>query len=348
MQAVNGSPLRGQGTRLSGSVRKSSRRFTPARAGNTPPRSTVTTASSVHPCAGREHVLPFYVGAGNRGSPLRGQGTPSGATVEATFAGSPLRGQGTRPRSYPPRPHRRFTPARAGNTRRIQVSGVNTAVHPCAGREHLLATIVGSRFIGSPLRGQGTPWPARRHSAIRRFTPARAGNTSMTTAGWTGTSVHPCAGREHWRRTVRLSSSSGSPLRGQGTRVRGGRAFLRGRFTPARAGNTRRTAGSCCSPPVHPCAGREHPSCQTPEVAAPGSPLRGQGTHPGAGRRIARDRFTPARAGNTLWAASRRRLPTVHPCAGREHPTQVITATLSGGSPLRGQGTLWMERRLKR
>ena len=111
-----GSPLRGQGTPRNLAPGGLIPRFTPARAGNTISTRWKTTFSTVHPCAGREHrgVYPVVV----------------------NYDGSPLRGQGTRLDAGRPLDHRRFTPARAGNTVAASAHRWPGPVHPCAGREH--------------------------------------------------------------------------------------------------------------------------------------------------------------------------------------------------------------------
>ena len=216
--------------------------------------------STVHPCAGREHggVLP-HVGHMS-GSPLRGQGTLFDQQVA----------QGLQ----------RFTPARAGNTTTRNYSHCRRTVHPCAGREHVTKVSDTSQQYGSPLRGQGTLSKRRPTFVRHRFTPARAGNTLTVSAAITAGTVHPCAGREHASVKSPSCSSTGSPLRGQGTRW----------------GTTPATP----TEPVHPCAGREHQLLLGSSRAGSGSPLRGQGTHRKHQVAWSLTRFTPARAGNTL------------------------------------------------
>ena len=126
----SGSPLRGQGTPAPRIRRGRGRRFTPARAGNTPAWGNWSRSAWVHPCAGREHGGCARVGRVDYGSPLRGQGTPMGcANVSFSLRftpargqyfglrhGSPLRGQGTQGSVLEGVARARFTPARAGNT----------------------------------------------------------------------------------------------------------------------------------------------------------------------------------------------------------------------------------------
>src|SRR5690606_10122916 len=104
----------------------------------------------------------------------------------------------------------------------------------------------------------------------------------------------------------RVSSSgvinSGSSPRGRGTLKLYKPIGTERRFIPARAGNTPSSSPCRPSSTVHPRAGGEHSSCTSPSARNAGSSPRGRGTlrvHLHAGRR---QRFIPARAGNTLRA----------------------------------------------
>ena len=221
------------------------------------------------------------------------------ATQSSPSCGSPLRGQGTPVNCFSVRASLRFTPARAGNTMYRRLTGWSATVHPCAGREHALLGPWLACYDGSPLRGQGTLGRLPVLALIRRFTPARAGNTTYIFLNLGCASVHPCAGREHLAARDSRLLASGSPLRGQGTQSRFALSVFLFRFTPARAGNTSLFVRPPPSPPVHPCAGREHHRT-TPMITTPhGSPLRGQGTRVAGVRVRVPMRFTPARAGNT-------------------------------------------------
>ena len=70
--------------------------------------------------------------------------------------------------------------------------------------------------------------------------------------------VHPFAGTERHASGSQDASGYGSPLRGQGTRIRELEAIEAHRFTPARAGNTAISMTWKNPTTVHPCAGREH------------------------------------------------------------------------------------------
>ncbi len=85
------------------------------------------------------------------------------------------------------------------------------------------------------------------------------------------------------------------------------------RFTPARAGRTRdpcRGRGRC---PVHPRTRGEDSVSALRSLASYGSPPHARGGHPGGDNSEGRVRFTPARAGRTRSARTRRPTMAVHP-----------------------------------
>ena len=72
----------------------------------------------------------------------------------------------------------------------------------------------------------------------------------------------------------------------------------------------------------------------------PGSSPRGRGTRDGEAHRMGRERFIPARAGNTSAACRRRIARSVHPRAGGEHGSLGWNTCRVVGSSPRGRGTL--------
>ena len=92
----NGSSLRAQGTPVHAAKLDSDQRFIPAGAGNTCVQVVGLTATPVHPCGRREHLMA-KVGL-------------------ITAHGSSLRAQGTRIYNAPGYGDQRFIPAGAGNT----------------------------------------------------------------------------------------------------------------------------------------------------------------------------------------------------------------------------------------
>ena len=131
-----GSSPRGRGTPRGIGRAQRSRRFIPARAGNTTWRSLRPARSSVHPRAGGEHDLGISLAVEGNGSSPRGREHRAGRTRSRISSGSSPRGRGTPRARYEAQPARRFIPARAGNTRRRSSARCGSAVHPRAGGEH--------------------------------------------------------------------------------------------------------------------------------------------------------------------------------------------------------------------
>ena len=233
-----GSSPRGRGTRSRGLSGRARHRFIPARAGNTEIGAQVGFVAAVHPRAGGEHGAGFKQGRDLDGSSPRGRGTPC------------LRGAPLQPR--------RFIPARAGNTFRLDGEAVAGTVHPRAGGEHAGPARARLPHRGSSPRGRGTQPAAGLDRAARRFIPARAGNTIPAPTDRPITSVHPRAGGEHRGRAGTITKTTGSSPRGRGTLERRGELVLVRRFIPARAGNTTTWADETTIEAVHPRAGGEH------------------------------------------------------------------------------------------
>ena len=131
----------------------------------------------------------------------------------------------------------------------------------------------------------------------------------------------------------------GSSPRGRGTRRGLDSRHRRGRFIPARAGNTAAPSGTRSIAPVHPRAGGEHQAAVRLERGVNGSSPRGRGTRRRDLLDIGRHRFIPARAGNTIRPATTASSVAVHPRAGGEHVAGAAANAPSGGSSPRGRGT---------
>ena len=156
-----------------------SKRFIPARAGNTPggednlvmeygssPRvrgtplsgQVLTLSGPVHPRAGGEHILA--------------------AILNMRAYGSSPRVRGTHVRGTGPARVYRFIPARAGNTSHASLMARRIAVHPRACGEHYNFRVDHNFGTGSSPRGRGTLSSHVNPILCKRFIPARAGNTS--------------------------------------------------------------------------------------------------------------------------------------------------------------------------
>ena len=176
-------------------------RFIPAWAGNTAKSRTQISLTPVHPRVGGEHATSSSSVGPRTGSSPRGRGTllysplssgrfsvhprvggehsPWGGRRPVIHAGSSPRGRGTRRCVGPGDDLDRFIPAWAGNTSRRGRIRPTPSVHPRVGGEHFRATPLLTTFYGSSPRGRGTRRRARGETALRRFIPAWAGNTSL-------------------------------------------------------------------------------------------------------------------------------------------------------------------------
>ena len=188
---------------------------------------------------------------------------------------------------------------------------------------------------GSSPLARGTPGGGGSGVRLRRFIPARAGNTPIPVVMAVWISVHPRSRGEHngGRSGVRTRTGS-SPL-ARGTRPPGRILRPRHRFIPARAGNTPACATGGPRSPVHPRSRGEHPPVGDVGPALVGSSPLARGTPT---RRLpppARDRFIPARAGNTSAEYCRQSGVPVHPRSRGEHGRGTRRrATCRGSSPL--------------
>ena len=183
---ARGTPPRPNATRRAG-------RFIPARAGNTTAGRATARRWPVHPRSRGEHLENRSACCQNSGSSPLARGTP----------GAPAAGSA----------RSRFIPARAGNTSRIGVPAVRTAVHPRSRGEHPPARPSTPSVSGSSPLARGTP-PARPdRSREIRFIPARAGNTRPQSSRSCLATVHPRSRGEHEGNTgVDKSVNGSSPL----------------------------------------------------------------------------------------------------------------------------------------
>ena len=196
-KSTTGSSPRGRGTHRGQRQNVDTDRFIPARAGNTLAESAKLRTRSVHPRAGGEHLRRPRTYRAVPGSSPRGRGTRHAAVCVGSSC--------------------RFIPARAGNTHASVAAVIPNPVHPRAGGEHLVSEALGFAFYGSSPRGRGTLRRARLLDALRRFIPARAGNTPGRANRSGSGSVHPRAGGEHTTAAGSTACGVGSSPRGRGT-----------------------------------------------------------------------------------------------------------------------------------
>ena len=113
--------------------------------------------------------------------------------------GSPPLARGTPQRFRSACPASRFTPARAGNTRKLAISLPLLPVHPRSRGEHHCPKCGGICGCGSPPLARGTRNVLKPDVVILRFTPARAGNTPANERRLRACAVHPRSRGEHGR-----------------------------------------------------------------------------------------------------------------------------------------------------
>ena len=253
-----GSPPHGRGTLQGQRPGGDDVGLTPARAGNTSGWTSWAAASRAHPRTGGEHKLARPLAPPWSGSPPHGRGT-----LAATAAAGPCL---------------RLTPARAGNTARLPCSGPLLPAHPRTGGEHVIAPQLVESAMGSPPHGRGTRRAMCRCRTRAGLTPARAGNTTTLPSTSSAWAAHPRTGGEHRSGHASGRRYHGSPPHGRGTLGQGLRDGLGKGLTPARAGNTPRTASRPGPRGAHPRTGGEHSLSRCTASSMRGSPPHGRGT----------------------------------------------------------------------
>ena len=231
---------------------------------------------------------------------------------------------------------RRFIPARAGNTISRPSSMAFRTVHPRSRGEHRLARVVLPDPVGSSPLARGTP---RTSDGVRDSEP-----------------VHPRSRGEHFltlrthindygssplaRGTRRSAGGRSSPCIGSSPLARGtlrvvGGTVLVVRFIPARAGNTQHAAPEPGVRPVHPRSRGEHANPARLLLPFTGSSPLARGTQLALVLATLRQRFIPARAGNTAGRQGPEAGAAVHPRSRGEHDQrQSHPGWQLGSSPL--------------
>ena len=146
----------------------------------------------------------------------------------------------------------RFIPARAGNSVIAHLPPVGPAVHPrSCGEQHVGCSTWRSSVGSSPLV-RGTASGQMGSAIADRFIPARAGNRPQRPPQTANLPVHPrSCGEQSGARPDEAPTGGSSPLV-RGTDVQQAQEFQRGRFIPARAGNSFPRASHAGGRAVHP------------------------------------------------------------------------------------------------
>ena len=218
-----------------------------------------------------------------------------------TFLGSPPHTRGIRR----DRAHREgqegFTPAYAGNTACQTISHGTCTVHPRIRGEYHRTGTYSPRWRGSPPHTRGILLKIRFRHAVRRFTPAYAGNTCGTLPFDNSQWVHPRIRGEYKKERKTLSTTKGSP-----PHTRGIPRFIDCvesvcRFTPAYAGNTDEHSNARTIKGVHPRIRGEYFIEVILAFLYLGSPPHTRGIREILTKTALQGGFTPAYAGNTAF-----------------------------------------------
>ena len=312
---VTGSSPLARGTRSQRLRLHECGRFIPARAGNTQPCGPRSHREPVHPRSRGEHVRlrPVYL---------------------RTAGSSPL-ARGTLAAMAAPRRHRRFIPARAGNTSSSSTRRCSPPVHPRSRGEHPDVVERLDYDAGSSPLARGTPERRHRRHAPARFIPARAGNTRPRPRQAPPRTVHPRSRGEHPTDAPNLVAGVGSSPLARGTLGAQRLDFRFQRFIPARAGNTMESCPTRTTSPVHPRSRGEHSRARVCAVNSCGSSPLARGTRDQLTAEAVVGRFIPARAGNTSTSPWATRTIPVHPRSRGEHGFfERLEVNQVGSSPL--------------
>ena len=198
---------------------------------------------------------------------------------------------------------------------------------------------------GSSPLARGTRDNPGPHDLDGRFIPARAGNTEVDRCREARPAVHPRSRGEHLGPACLADGGVGSSPLARGTPVLDGQRHPEPRFIPARAGNTRRRCVPRPARSVHPRSRGEH-GAHAPGVAtSTGSSPLARGTLRVRNGVLRRQRFIPARAGNTARPRCPAETRPVHPRSRGEHRLQASDWTARAGSSPLARGTRRPHRR---
>ena len=174
----------------------------------------------------------------------------------------------------------------------------------------------------SPLARGTRADPAHRRRPYR-FIPARAGNTTTSTTRMRRSTVHPRSRGEHYQGFHAAMNDAGSSPLARGTHEERQVLGPDVRFIPARAGNTLPCLYPLTHSPVHPRSRGEHKNATILTRPFTGSSPLARGTRYVRVALDQRDRFIPARAGNTAASTPRLAGGPVHPRSRGEHAPEV-------------------------
>ena len=357
-----------RGTEVQSRVALRYNRFIPARAGNSRLRICGAAGVPVYPRPCGEQLAPALrpstwprfipARAGNRYDRLGNSPAiavyprPCGEQIDDRADHQPSDGlsppvRGTASRRLHGWSKPRFIPARAGNRTSVRHELRSIPVYPRPCGEQIDATddkLTGDG-LSPPVRGTEHCEPGKPHRG--RFIPARAGNSVHGRTSPQIRTVYPRPCGEQALRAICSPWSIGlsPPVRGTASHRR--RQGHHVRFIPARAGNSGPFPRAPGPWPVYPRpCGEQMAVDHVPKLRGGLSPpVRGTGPPPGAQRR--RQRFIPARAGNSSSPAKWTARAAVYPRPCGEQTRDKETTFEAGGlsPPVRGTGELGNRRR---
>ncbi len=279
---VRGSSPRVRGTGRNHRLRGGRIRFIPAGAGNRGCQTGPQSRCSVHPR-----------GCGEQTEIRRACFVAAGSSPRVRATGCPQPRQSRR---------WRFVPAGAGNSRGQPRTCPRTPVHPRGCGEQHDAHPGRPDHRGSSPRVRGTDVQLPQDWHPGRFIPAGAGNRFRPLQRQGRRPVHPRGCGEQARPSSVSGSSRGSSPRVRGTVHSVGLSCGEVRFIPAGAGNRHHRSTRSHSCPVHPRGCGEQSICSMMPARRAGSSPRVRGTADDQPRRVGRQRFIPAGAGNSVCA----------------------------------------------
>ena len=151
--------------------------------------------------------------------------------------------------------------------------------------------------------------------------------------------VHPRSRGEHAIHVTFTEMADGSSPLARGTHPAGGGRAARARFIPARAGNTLRGWIERDRSAVHPRSRGEHQDIERGLTDSFGSSPLARGTPCRPHHRSVRERFIPARAGNTQSIRAGSASRPVHPRSRGEHSVKCTPRPAPVGSSPLARGT---------
>ncbi len=235
--------------------------------------------------------------------------------------------------------HGRFIPAGAGNRIASSTSQQESPVHPRGRGEQPTTEIMLTTYAGSSPRARGTAHSAGSDGTPVRFIPAGAGNSQISTASRTASTVHPRGRGEQLAIGQLRVNTDGSSPRARGTDYRSASERNQVRFIPAGAGNSTRQQTARPPPPVHPRGRGEQFSVIVPTAQLSGSSPRARGTVMLPTNQRSYYRFIPAGAGNSDDHSLSPGSSPVHPRGRGEQQMSYVRWYGRDGSSPRARGT---------